>query len=108
MAQNSRTLQDFIAFRFMITPAFIQIIWMVGTALIVLVGLVSLIVTGDAVAIIFGLLIGLPISVLLWRVYCELLILLFRIHDGIVELGGGEAPSAPAAPAAPDAVGDAS
>ena len=94
-----RTMQDFISFRYMITPAFIQIIWLVGSVLIVLGGLISLIVTGDVVTIIVGLLVGLPIWLLLWRVYCELVILLFRIHDAIVESKGGSA-HAPMAPPA--------
>jgi len=96
MSQNQRTLQNFISFRFMITPVFIQIIWLIGSALIVLGGLVSIFVSGDAVTIIGGLLIGLPVSLLLWRVYCELVILLFRIHDAIIDTKGGDpAPLAP-------------
>jgi hypothetical protein len=85
----------------MITPVFIQIIWLIGSALIVLGGLVSLFVSGDAITIIGGLLIGLPVSLLLWRVYCELIILLFRIYDAITETSGGgaHAPMTPPADA---------
>ncbi|MFG0275263.1 MAG: DUF4282 domain-containing protein [Phycisphaerales bacterium] len=94
-----RTIQEFISFRFMVTPVFIQIIWLIGSALIVLGGLVSLFVSGDAMTIIGGLLIGLPVSLLLWRVYCELVILLFRIHDAIVETKGGSGASTSASAA---------
>jgi hypothetical protein len=100
-APHRRTVQEFISFRFMITPVFIQIIWLIGSALIELGGLVSIFVSGDVVTILGGLLIGLPVSLLLWRVYCELVILLFRIHDAITETSGGgaHAPMAPPADA---------
>lgn len=93
MESNQRTMRDFVAFRFMMTPMFIQAIWIVGSLVIAIGGLISAAFAGRGFV---GFLIAvgiLAVSLVLWRVYCELLILLFRIHDAIVETkGGGQAP----------------
>ena len=83
-------MNDFLAFRKMITPAVIQVIFWIGVAVCVLGGLVAIIqgaggrygggeqVLSGVLMIILG-----PIAV---RIYCELLIIMFRIHDRLVEI----------------------
>lgn len=83
-------MNDFLAFRKMITPLIIQIIFWIGVAVCVLVGLASIIagvgnhygggsqVLGGVLVLILG-----PLAV---RVNCELLIIIFRIHDRLVDI----------------------
>jgi uncharacterized membrane protein HdeD (DUF308 family) len=77
-------LKDFLTFRFMIAPILIQVMFWSVTALLVVGGVVKIIQsfgkhgTGDDfrdgfLAIVFG-----PILLRLW---CEVLMLLFKIHD---------------------------
>jgi hypothetical protein len=72
-------MEDFFAFRKMITPTIIQIIFWIGVVLSVLFGL-GIMFQGSLGAFIVGLsyVIAGPIVV---RIYCELIILLFRIYD---------------------------
>ena len=72
---------EFITFRKMITPIFIQVIFWVGVAVCVVMGLGSLL--GGRGLYGLGLIILGPIAV---RVECELLILLFRIHDAVQDI----------------------
>jgi hypothetical protein len=93
---------DFFAFRMLITPRFIQILFAIGLAGIVLGSLAAL--AGDQpVAGILFLLFG----VLYWRILCELFFVLFRINDtlsGIKRDTGAMAPAtAPAEVAVPAA-----
>lgn len=82
-------MQDFLAFRKFITPVFIQIIFWIGAGACMLLGLVSMIagassygggqaVLGGLVLIVLG-----PLGV---RVYCEVMIVLFRILDRLGEI----------------------
>lgn len=84
-------MNEFLSFRKMITPVLIQVIFWLTSAAVV----ISLLVaggqqggTGVLVALIM-----IPIVVLMIRVYCEVLIVLFRIYDTLVEIrngGGGQ------------------
>ena len=83
---------DFLAFRKMVTPAIIQVIFWIGVLVCVIAGL-GAIVGGSALPSGFGggggALSGFLILVfgpLLVRVYCELLIVLFRIYDSLSEI----------------------
>ena len=80
-------MSDFFAFRTMITPVIIQIIFWLGVALCIIVGLGYIFVGsryGDGgpiwgvLVIIFG-----PILV---RIYCEILIVFFRINETLTEI----------------------
>jgi len=83
-------MDDFLAFRKMITPVIIQVIFWVGVALCVILGLVLIIggagerygggeqVLGGLLLFIFG-----PIVV---RIWCELLILFFRMNETLTEI----------------------
>jgi hypothetical protein len=74
---------DFLAFRKFMTPVFIQIIFWIGVAGIVIFGFVSLIAgltsPGQALGGVLGFFIGMPIGLVLWRVYCEILMVFFRM-----------------------------
>ena len=80
---------DFLSFRKMITPIIIQIIFWIGVAVSVITGLGTIIagigdyggglaVLGGLATIIFG-----PIVV---RIYCELLILFFRMNETLTDI----------------------
>ena len=69
---------DFIRFESMITPAVIQVIFWIAVVIAVIAGIVQIghggvgIITG-LLTIIFGPLVA--------RIYCEILIIFFRIND---------------------------
>lgn len=75
--------KDLISFDKLITPQYVQVLFWIGVAASVLVGL-GMILTGGA-GVLFGLavLVGGPI---LTRVGCELLVLAFKLVDWIAEI----------------------
>ncbi|HUT48683.1 MAG TPA: DUF4282 domain-containing protein [Alphaproteobacteria bacterium] len=71
----------FLAFRRMVTPLIIQIVFWVGIAFCLIFGLLAMVNSrGQLLAIIYGLVLVLigPIFV---RVICEMIITLFRIEE---------------------------
>jgi hypothetical protein len=83
-------LGDFFGFRALVTPALIKALYAVGAVMVTLgsipVGMAAASSAGDDGA---GFLAGLAyfvIANLVWRVCCELLIIIFSIHDRLVEL----------------------
>jgi hypothetical protein len=71
---------EYLTFRRMITPVFIQVIFWIAVAAIVIAGLVQL---GDEpVAGILIILFG-PLFV---RIYAEILIVIFRINDNVAAI----------------------
>ena len=90
---KSDKVDDFIKFRKMITPAIIQVLFWVGAVVSVLTGLVTMGTSfgrygGGAAAFLGGLLIIIlgPVVV---RIYCELLILFFRMNETLTEIKNG-------------------
>ncbi len=81
-------IKELLAFRQMVTPMIIQIIFWVGIVFIVLAALGTM--TQSFLAGIGALIIG-P---LMWRIWCELMIVIFRINDNLAELNA-KAKSAP-------------
>ncbi|MER3468348.1 MAG: hypothetical protein C4312_07630 [Thermoflexus sp.] len=88
---------DFLTFRRMITPYLIQALFWLGVVLSVIAGCAILFggLTGvggrrDGVGTILGALCLSPLVVLLGvlisRIYAELLILTFRIHDALLDI----------------------
>ncbi len=80
---------DFLTFRRMITPIIIQIVFWIGIIGILVLGIVA-IVDGvrdesDVGEVIIGVLF-LIIGPLIWRVFCEILILTFRIIETLADL----------------------
>lgn len=86
----------FFSFGTLITPACIQVAYVIGAAVITLASLlmVALVLTGVAPeytdanrdALLVGGLTLLGIGNLLWRVVCEMVMLLFRIHEVLMNL----------------------
>jgi len=79
---------DFLAFRKMITPAVIQIFFWLGVIVCVVAGL-GILSSGEAVAAASPVpptltaVLVLVIGPLLVRIYCELLMVLFRIYESL-------------------------
>jgi len=108
---------ELLSFRKMITPTIIQVVFLLGlivNALSALGVLISSFIAGTAIAILGGLITFVIILILgsiLIRVYCELLILAFRIYDELKAIRTGTPPPGdmvgfpvtptPAAPAVP-------
>lgn len=84
-------MDDFLSFRKFITPMFIQIIFWVFVGMAVIAGLTAMLKGG---MMILGGPIMIAIGVFLARIYCELLILLFRIYDELVAIRTGVPPTA--------------
>jgi len=72
-------MKDFLAFKKMITPIFIQIIFFIGVIACIVGGIAS---WGDSpIKGILIILIG-PIAV---RIYCEIIIVIFSINDTLTQ-----------------------
>lgn len=76
---------EYLAFRRMITPAFIQIIFWLAVVGIVIAGIVA--IGNDQAAQGVALIILGPLGV---RIYAELLIVIFRINDNVAALRSGK------------------
>lgn len=74
-------MREFLSFRRMITPILIQVIFWIGVVVTVVGGL-GLIIGGQGFEGLLLLLLG-PLFV---RVYCEILILLFRMNETLTEI----------------------
>jgi hypothetical protein len=88
-APGRSDIMEFLTFRKMITPVIIQVVFWVGVVICIIMGLLSIAVGlsqyGSGAAVIVGLLyifIG-PVVV---RIYCELLILFFRMNESLSEI----------------------
>ncbi|MBM4294578.1 MAG: DUF4282 domain-containing protein [Deltaproteobacteria bacterium] len=81
-------MKDFLAFRTMVTPVIIQVIFWVGVVLCIIIGL-FLLVLGNEIAGYkstwtgLGLIFLGPLGV---RIYCEILIIFFRINETLTEM----------------------
>lgn len=84
-------MNDFLSFRKFITPLFIQIIFWLFVIMVVIAGLISMFQGGAAI---FSGLIMIIVGPLFVRMYCELLILFFRIYDELVAIRTGTPPGA--------------
>lgn len=76
------SLGDFLSFRYMITPPLVQVIYVLVAVIITIVGLLTLVSDAPGGGPLAGLLI-IIFGNLIWRVYMELVMLFFRINDGI-------------------------
>ena len=93
-------MQDFLAFRRMITPILIQIVYWLVTVVVVLIGLAGLF-GGNGVEKLVGLLIVI-VGPLLVRIYAEVIILGFKINETLTEIKNNTAPSGATQPNSPD------
>ena len=78
---NQQSFGSFLSFDVMITPFIMKIIYIVGSAMIIL-GSLFVMFTAGAIGF-FGGLIGGAIALVYYRVVCELLILLFKINGNV-------------------------
>lgn len=81
-------LKEFVSFDKMITPAIIKILLYIGIVICVILGLIGFIggiAAGSASMIFFGL-ITIIIGPVLVKVYCELIIVLFKILETAKEI----------------------
>ena len=74
-------MEDFLAFRKMLTPIIIQIVFWIGVVFCVIGGLLA-ILYGNGLPGLIMLFLG-PIIV---RIYCEILILVFRMNDTLTDI----------------------
>jgi len=84
-------LVDYLVFRKMIVPVVIQVIFWVLSGLVILGGIAFLIFNlsqkdGSPAAGFLILFIGVPFYVFLIRIYCELLIVIFRMNDTLTDI----------------------
>jgi len=83
-------MEDYLSFRKMITPLVIKILFWIGVAVCVIAGLITVATSsGRYGSGAFGFLSGLLFIVLgpvVVRIYCELLILFFRMNDTLTEI----------------------
>jgi hypothetical protein len=81
-ADEGFTLGNFLGFRYLITPALVQVIYVLVAVIIVIVGLLAIASDAPGQGPLTGLLI-IVFGNLLWRVYMELVMIFFRINEGI-------------------------
>lgn len=88
--RSGGTFWDYIVFRRMITPIFIQIVFWTGVAVIVILGLLRAVFSLNVsiLDVVLGLLIVL-VGPLLWRMYCETLIVFFRMNETLTDIRHG-------------------
>ncbi len=75
-------MQDLLSFNRMVTPVFIHVIYWIGIVTVVLAGLA--VVAGGG-GILKGLL-AMVVGLIVVRVGCEVLIVLFRINDNLAAI----------------------
>ena len=79
---------DFLSFRKMVTPIIIQILFWLGVIIAIIFGIVSIVygvIRSDVPTLLYGLLV-LIVGPLVVRIYCEILILFFRINETLTEI----------------------
>ena len=74
---------DFLRFETMITPAVIQIVFWVAVVILVIAGFIQLF--GGGFAVVSGLL-TMILGPLAARIYCEIIIIFFRINDHLRQI----------------------
>jgi len=76
-------MEDFLAFRKMLTPVFIKIVFWLGIVVTILSGLVMLVKGGPFAIIGLIYIFAGPIVV---RIWCELIIVIFTINDTLTDI----------------------
>lgn len=79
----------FLSFETFITPKIIRVVFILGLAIIVLGTLISITVSLPYVGVIRGLLLPLLLMCgfgLLWRIYCEIMLVFFDMRDKLEEI----------------------
>ena len=82
-------MSDFLSFDTFITPKIIRIVFVLGLLLLALATLVRVLVGIWELSLLYGVilpLIGACIFGLLWRIYCELILVFFDMRDRLADL----------------------
>jgi hypothetical protein len=82
-------MSDFLSFDTFITPRIIRIVFAIGLLLIALVTLFRVVYGIWQLSIFTGVilpLIGACVAGLLWRIYCELILVFFDMRDKLADL----------------------
>jgi hypothetical protein len=82
-------MSDFLSFDTFITPKIIRVVFALGLLLIALGALIRVIWGLWELSILSGVilpLIGACIVALLWRIYCELILVFFDMRDKLAEI----------------------
>lgn len=74
-------MNEYLTFRRMITPVFIQVIFWVIVAVVVIAG-IAMLADGRAGAGILTIVLGPLVA----RIYAEILIVIFKIHDNVAAI----------------------
>jgi hypothetical protein len=90
MVGKEVAMGDFLAFRKLITPLIIQVIFWIGVVLCVIGGLIQIVVGASAYygggTLVLGGVLLIILGPLAVRIYCELLIVTFKILDELVRI----------------------
>jgi hypothetical protein len=88
-APGRSDIMEFLTFRKMITPVIIQVVFWVGVVICVIMGLIAIAAAmsryGNGLMVIGGLL-YMTVGPVVVRIYCELLILFFRMNESLSEI----------------------
>ena len=81
-------MEDFLKFRKMLTPIIIQILFWIGVAVCVIGGIIEIVSGinapyGGGGSVVFMGILLLLLGPILVRVWCELMLVLFSIHDAV-------------------------
>jgi hypothetical protein len=77
---------DFISFRYLITPGFITIIYVIGAIVITIGALSALAAPGNAQGGLLYAIVVFVIGQLWWRIVLEFVMVLFRINDSLASI----------------------
>ena len=88
-------MQKYLSFNEFVTPTIIPLVYWIGIAGIVL-GVLGSLFSGFMAFV--GALIGGVIGLVVWRVWCEVMLILFRIHSDLGQIARNTAPSGSATP----------
>jgi hypothetical protein len=81
--------KDWLSFDKMIAPIIIKILFWIGSVAFIIYGIVIIINSlgrHGSVAIFFGGLLTMILGPIMVRVWCEILIVIFKIHDSLVDM----------------------
>ncbi|QUW24038.1 DUF4282 domain-containing protein [Sporosarcina sp. Marseille-Q4063] len=82
-------MKEFLHFDKMITTSIIKFVFWIGAGLSILAGLIIMIsgFVSEGIFVLLGLL-AIVVGPIVVRIYCELLIVFFKIHEALQDLKG--------------------
>ena len=75
-----REMRDFLRFETMITPIVIQAVFWIAVVLLIIAGIIQIAASEGGIGVATGLA-TIILGPLLARIYCEIIIVLFRVND---------------------------